>query len=713
MALRLFRRPTLVAALLTSAGLTAAGSPAADDPRDSPKETPLPKGAKARLGNSQLVFRFATAATLLPPDYKTVLIPDDRGAVLRYELATGRALDNERGDAVPADALVVLSADGKRFALSGHRLTGADAGTLSVRDTATGKVIQKMARAAEQSGATALGLSTVCMSADGRMLAQGGQDKDFNGFVTVWDVDKGEMIFHSAVLPRDAPLPVLSPDGKLLATRVHQVFGGRPPAADDGNPTRIIQVWDVAAKKELFQARVSPGAYLTTAAFSPDAATLAVSGGDGPLVLWDVKTGKPKRTLLGRTGQSVRIAYSPDGKTVAGVGSDGAIQRWTTADGTALGTTETPDLPLAVSVLGLAFAGSDRVVAWGTVGQSTVAWEALSGNLLTPPTEHVSAIRSIGFADGGRTVVTSGDDGRIVRWDAATGKPLGPVALRAGRERWPAREQTGPQPQPVVTVSHDGTRAITTGFPCLVFDLTTGKEEFGIPTAQSGRYATSSVPSADLTRVAILSVPTDETGLASCAVWDTTNRRKLAEVEVPFATRYLPSAAVSPSGDRLVTAVHQRTPPGRAEVLVVTGWDLKTGKKIDHVEDVLASGRAFVAVASDRYAVVSFGSGRVRAYNYEDGKGGEEFEAARPHAEVNGPVVFSPDGKQFASAAPADERGVWGVRVHDWPSGRVRHAFVGHRGPVTAITFSADGRTLASGSRDATALLWDLGTAGQ
>ena len=57
----------------------------------------------------------------------------------------------------------------------------------------------------------------------------------------------------------------------------------------------------------------------------------------------------------------------------------------------------------------------------------------------------------------------------------------------------------------------------------------------GIPTAQSGRYATSSVPSADLTGVAILSVPTDGTGVASCAVWDLTNQRKLAEVEWRFA----------------------------------------------------------------------------------------------------------------------------------------------------------------------------------
>ena len=103
----------------------------------------------------------------------------------------------------------------------------------------------------------------------------------------------------------------------------------------------------------------------------------------------------------------------------------------------------------------------------------------------------------------------------------------------------------------------------------------------------------------------------------------------------------------------------------------------------------------------------------MRAYNYADGKGGDEFETARAGPEVAGPVVFSPDGKRFVSAAPPDERGMSGVRVHDWPSGRVRHTFVGHRAPVSAITFSPEGKTLASGAQDATVLLWDLGAVGK
>jgi hypothetical protein len=67
-------------------------------------------------------------------------------------------------------------------------------------------------------------------------------------------------------------------------------------------------------------------------------------------------------------------------------------------------------------------------------------------------------------------------------------------------------------------------------------------------------------------------------------------------------------------------------------------------------------------------------------------------------------LAFSPDGRTLAWAA---ERGP-AVHLVELASGRERHRFRGHGGPVKTLTFSADGNALVSGSEDTTALVWDL-----
>jgi dipeptidyl aminopeptidase/acylaminoacyl peptidase len=114
-------------------------------------------------------------------------------------------------------------------------------------------------------------------------------------------------------------------------------------------------------------------------------------------------------------------------------------------------------------------------------------------------------------------------------------------------------------------------------------------------------------------------------------------------------------------------------------------------------------------------------------------------------------ILFSPDGKTFASVNRDQENGVptvfrWGVstgeqlpgigvppdcsitclafspdgrvlalgdhdstiRLWEVSTGKERGRLQGHRGPVLALTFSGDGKRLISGSRDSTALVWDL-----
>src|SRR2546426_7552695 len=66
-------------------------------------------------------------------------------------------------------------------------------------------------------------------------------------------------------------------------------------------------------------------------------------------------------------------------------------------------------------------------------------------------------------------------------------------------------------------------------------------------------------------------------------------------------------------------------------------------------------------------------------------------------------VTFSPDGRQIATGAEDQT-----VRVWDSDSGSELLVLAGHEGWVESVTFSPDGQQIVSGGRDSTVRLWDV-----
>ena len=63
-------------------------------------------------------------------------------------------------------------------------------------------------------------------------------------------------------------------------------------------------------------------------AWSPDGQTLASSGDDGVIRLWDRATMR-QRAMFGAHGGAVHgLAYLPDGETLASAGGDGLVRLW-------------------------------------------------------------------------------------------------------------------------------------------------------------------------------------------------------------------------------------------------------------------------------------------------------------------------------------------------------------------------------------------------
>jgi WD40 repeat protein len=628
------------------------------------------------------------------------------GGVRRYDLSTGRPL--QKGPPV-GPGQVVVSADGKRAAV-------ARPGALTVVDVTTGKPILAV-KAPE--GVILVGTPGVSLSADGKVLAYGGRGRDGKGTVVVWGVDNDTVLAQIETSQAAPVYPTLSADGKTLATHGPPVPA---PKFSDGNPAtpkapeppaahpdalRTTQVWEAASGKELFKARVTGmGGMAVAAAFSPDGSLLAASAGDGPVDLWEVQTGKRLRTLLGRKSQGVRVAFSPDGQTVASVGLDYRIQRWA-ADGKPLGVSEPPANVLVAQLTGLTFADNERPIAWMTSAQFAVAWESPTGKLLSPEMDHLAGILSIAFPEDGKAPLSSGYDGKVLRWDLVTGQLNETLPIHA--PRIPGQ----PLINPTIALSADGTRGTWARPLSEVFDMANGEHLYCVPPPSSPPAPTKSILSPDGMKLVTLSRQSAARRTGSCVIWNLETGQRVAEFDIPgTATPAAPAGALSPDGARIVIVTTRAMASGR-HALVLTGFDVKTGKKLGEAVDTSAvSGTVTVtvAVADDTTAVVTSSRGRVWTVDYVNGRIGREIDnlPVRGEPPVYGPVVFGPDGKRFATGVVGEPFTTYGVRVYDWPQSKMLHTFIGHVGPVTALRFTRDGNFLASGAQDTSVLLWDL-----
>ncbi len=206
----------------------------------------------------------------------------------------------------------------------------------------------------------------VAASPDGRLLAR----VDTNGVATIWDPGLQERIAEIRLDPPPMwPWVAFSPDGRLLAVsssesrdaggtgptvlwefgrqQVHRLPEGdyyRPLFSSDGRLLAAgsgtdVRLWTVPDLRPLNTLKGHTWTVRCMALF-PGGSSLASSGRDRDMSLWDVASGK-RRALFSTTlqnGLSASGAFSPDGRTLAS-GEHGTLARlWNVATGRPLFT---------------------------------------------------------------------------------------------------------------------------------------------------------------------------------------------------------------------------------------------------------------------------------------------------------------------------------------------------------------------------------------
>ena len=101
-----------------------------------------------------------------------------------------------------------------------------------------------------------------------------------------------------------------------------------------GSEDATVILWDVATGRARRTLK-GHGGEIDCIAYRPDGKWLASGSKDRSIKLWDVDAGETLRTLTGHADRVESVTFSADGKTLAtgSGGKDGTVRLWNVADG--------------------------------------------------------------------------------------------------------------------------------------------------------------------------------------------------------------------------------------------------------------------------------------------------------------------------------------------------------------------------------------------
>jgi WD40 repeat protein/DNA-binding SARP family transcriptional activator len=410
-------------------------------------------------------------------------------------------------------------------------------------------------------------------------------------------------------------------------------------------------------------------------AVSTDGARFGTTGQDGTAAVWDTATGERLLTLGGHEGWVFNIAFSSDDLHLATTDESGAVRLWDAASGQLLRTWQGHDGP----AVGVEFSPDGQWLA--TTGADGVAriWDIVSGTVQMALTGHTSWVGGLAFSPDASRVATASADATARIWDLTTG---GTVVSLTGHEWQVHQVAFSPDGSRVVTASLDGTAC--------VWDATSGDRLLTLSGHSS--WVNSAAFSPDGTRIATAGQD------ATVAVWDAESGRRLLRLAGHAAEVF--NVAFTADGQRLLTGASDGT---------TRLWDVGPSGGRDWLTVATPNGRfTGVTFAPDgtTFAVPLDDAG----VSIRDVEAGSELRRLDGHDATIVRMAFSPDGSRLAAVAGSgatDKPANGTVPVWDVATGELLLVLTGHRDEVGEVAFSPDGSRLVTGSRDATARVWD------
>jgi hypothetical protein len=152
-------------------------------------------------------------------------------------------------------------------------------------------------------------------------------------------------------------------------------------------------------------------------------------------------------------GPVILAEFSPDGGRIVTACRDGTARVWDAASGQPV----TPPLKHNSAVHHATFSPDGRRVVTASDDGTARVWDAISGQPVTLPLKHNSAVHHATFSPDGRRVVTASSDQTARVWDAIGGQP---VTLPLKHNSAVHHAMFSPDGRRVVTASSDQTARV-------------------------------------------------------------------------------------------------------------------------------------------------------------------------------------------------------------------------------------------------------------